>query len=373
MIIMPTGRNYCSLALIVILTSLFCLRSAAAASPGLDLLVADYETQRPVSTVTKLLDDSISRVTRLYVYYSKQDQNQQTVTIRISNAGPPVTVKVWSGTGNASDDTSAVAAKATGCFWMARWFDHRVKTHTIGTGEYYDIVNAPIDKGLVTYNGIFQIDPQSSSANLRAFVLVSPKGLDLSNVDISSMQTVAQDSGRRKPGRYDISNLQTENAALSLTSLVSVPASLEIGSDGWGDYGMAHTYHFSISNPSTQRRSASLYIDLRGGSAQGTFIIKRGLQATMLQTVLLCGADRAVTQCVPRSGPTRYRLLSYNLQPGQSIGLDVYTMAEGDSSLPVRLETGENLASQDAILRSGNRYSWSFNGALTQVDDASCI
>jgi hypothetical protein len=351
--------------------ALFLLTTRAQAT---DLFISDHETAGgDLSRPVRLFESPISQETRLYLYYSPLPFIDQQVFVRIVNQSTQAeTFQVRQGTGNASKDTSAVAAKATGCFWLSSWGNGRqISVQAHGSADL--ILPTHLLGTLVTYNAIIQLKPLGGfiPGKSKVVVIVAPAGTNVTD-DGSSYQLLAEGTRQHPNGVFPAAFVQEAKYEMGPTALhppagTPPPDALKIPDTG-GVFGVKFTFIFQVHNPLAEQRTVDVYFEPHGGSAQATFVTRSG---QMLQTVLLCGADFDFKQCA-RTGVKniRYRLpaLSRTVLPGQTSQIVIDTLGEGDSSYPAYVEVGEGLDSQDAVLRlPHDGYLWNFNGSISQI------
>ncbi|MBV8637573.1 MAG: hypothetical protein JO322_05765 [Candidatus Eremiobacteraeota bacterium] len=138
--------------------------------------------------------------------------------------------------------------------------------------------------------------------------------------------------GHNRSGVFQLTNFGTDSLAYTVggndTSIVygdrdPTPQNVDPASAGrdYGDYGVTHTFLFSLSNPTSAPANVYLYERPIGGVVRSSFLVDGRL------------ADMG---CV-RVNTVRYQIAAFALQPNQRYQLNVQTMTDGGSNYPLEV------------------------------------
>lgn len=138
--------------------------------------------------------------------------------------------------------------------------------------------------------------------------------------------------GHHRTGVFAITNFGTTSLSYAVGgpdvsstfgSKSSTPPNVDPASTGrdYGDYGVVHTFLFSLSNPTPNASNVYLYERPAGGVARASFLVDGSL---------------VDVGCV-RLPSERYQIAAFNLLPGQHYLLNVQTMTEGGSNYPLEV------------------------------------
>lgn len=138
--------------------------------------------------------------------------------------------------------------------------------------------------------------------------------------------------GHHRTGIFDITNFGTDSLAFAaggpdasstFGNKSETPPNADPQSDGtdYGDYGVVHTFLFSVSNPAATTSRVYLYERPAGGYVRASYLVNGSL---------------VDVGCV-RDNTKRYQIGAYDLAPSQHYLFTVQTMTEGGSNYPVEV------------------------------------
>lgn len=138
--------------------------------------------------------------------------------------------------------------------------------------------------------------------------------------------------GHNRSGVFQLTNFGTTSLAYSVggndASVVygdrdPTPQNVDPAASGrdYGDYGVTHTFLFSLSNPTSSQANVYLYERPLGGVVRSSFLVD----------------GRLVEMGCVRVNTARYQIAAFALQPNQRYQLNVQTMTDGGSNYPLEV------------------------------------
>ncbi len=138
--------------------------------------------------------------------------------------------------------------------------------------------------------------------------------------------------GHNRGGVFELTNFGTNSLAYTVggndTSVVygdrdPTPQNIDPSSPGhdYGDYGVMHTFLFSLDNPTSAPANVYLYERPIGGVVRSSFLVD----------------GRLIEMGCVRVNTARYQIAAFALEPDARYQLNVQTMTDGGSNYPLEI------------------------------------
>lgn len=263
---------------------------------------------------------------RLYYYHDNTSDPRRLVVVLASAGTAPSSVQVIDSTAGPNIDVMSVGHAVSRDFLLMKpnnegvVYDVNPATplvlHDVAMG------NRQLVAGAVSLNVL-------SGGPVTVTILSVSPGVD--PLTLLAGPLMPRD-GHHRSGVFELTNFGTTSLAYAVggndASLVygdrdPTPQNVDPSSTGrdYGDYGVIHTFLFSISNPTSSPATVYLYERPIGGVVRSSFIVDGKL--------IELGCARLNT--------VRYQIAAFALQPNGRYQLNVQTMTDGGSNYPIEV------------------------------------
>jgi hypothetical protein len=263
---------------------------------------------------------------RLYYYHDNAADPRHLAVVLSSASSAPTSVQVIDATSGPNIDVMSVGHAVSRDFLLMK---------PRNQGVVYDL--AP-DQPLVLHDlpmsgrqgvaGTIGFNVMSGGPVSVTVVAASP-GVDPRS--LLSGAALPRD-GHHRTGVFDITNFGTaslayaaggSDASIVIADREPTPQNVNPTDTGhdYGDYGVIHTFLFSIQNPTSEPANVYLYERPIGGVVRSSFVVDGNL---------------VEMGCV-RQNTTRYQIAAFTLAPNQRYQMTVRTMTDGGSNYPLEV------------------------------------
>ncbi len=263
---------------------------------------------------------------RLYYYHDNTSDPRRLVVVLSSSASNPSSVQVIDSTAGPNIDVMSVGHAVSRDFLVMKPRDEGV-VYDVSSAAPVVLHDVPMtSRQLVA--GTLGINVLSGAPVTVTVLAVSPT--DDPRTMLAS--PLLPRDGHHRTGVYQITNFGTQSLAYAVggndASIVygdrePTPPNVDPASPDhdYGDYGVIHTFLFSISNPTNAPANVYLYERPIGGVVRSSFLVDGNL---------------VEVGCV-RLNTVRYQIAAFTLQPNQRYQLNVQTMTDGGSNYPLEV------------------------------------
>lgn len=263
---------------------------------------------------------------RLYYYHDDASDPRRLVVILSSASSDPASVQVIDSTAGPNIDVMSVGHAVTRDFLVMK---------PRNEGVIYDVpANAPLvlhDLAMRSRDGIAGTLGLNvlSGGPVTVTVLAVSTGVD--PLTMLASPFLPRD-GHHRTGVFNLNNFGTNSLAFAVggpdASIVygdrqPTPQNADPAASGhdYGDYGVIHTFLFSLSNPTAEPANVYLYERPIGGIVRSSFVVD----------------GKLIEMGCVRLNTTRYQVSAFTLAPGARYQMNVQTMTDGGSNYPVEV------------------------------------
>ncbi len=263
---------------------------------------------------------------RLYYYHDNASDPRRLVVVVGSSADAPSSVQIIDSTAGPNIDVMSVGHAVSRDFLLMKPLNQGV-VYDINAAAPLVLHDVPMaNRQLVA--GSVGINVLSGGPVSVTVLAVSP-GVDPRSLFAGPL--VPRD-GHHRGGVFQLTNFGTDSLAYAVggndASVVygdrdpTLP-NVDPANNGrdYGDYGVIHTFLFSLSNPTNAAANVYLYERPIGGVVRSSFVVD----------------GRLVEMGCVRLSNVRYQIAAFALQPNQRYQLNVQTMTDGGSNYPLEV------------------------------------